>query len=206
MMATEYIDFEAIRAIVKTCIGSTLVRVQWDGEPLGFEGFAGLDQAGLPMAGLSSPATDPAASGGACRVTLSFSTAEQLGVDDMRREYNDTTHQQTLTQFGLRQFTLTIKVESDFSGPTLTICERIRNIMNRVSTRDALGTVGCALREVGQCRPFNVPSWDGKSIDAAILEVFFSCGVVEPDPVGETGTDVPNNWIETVDDPVFEAN
>jgi hypothetical protein len=203
MMATEYIDFEAIRGIVKTCIGSSLLAIQWDGEPLSFLGFSGLNQAGLPMAGLPNPAVDPAASGGACRVTLSFSTAEGIGVDDMRREYDSGTHQQTVTQFGLRQFTLTIKVESDFSGPTLTICERIRNVMNRASTREALSTVGCALQSVGTCHPISVGSWDNKSIDASILEVFLACGVVEADPIGETGTVTPNNWIESVDDPTY---
>lgn len=203
MPSQAFVDFDALTAIVQANAGG-LVSVQWGTTPDPFQGFAGLDGNGNPLPGMPSapPALDPAASGSACKVTLDVTSISPVGVDDTRRDFipgegGAPGHVQ-LTQYGLRHFTLTMRVESDTYPSSQTVAERMRTRWLRRSTTEALHAIGCALRRVGDCRSMSVPAWDNRTIDACTLEVFLAYAVEEVDTVGETGSEHPGNWIESV--------
>lgn len=103
---------------------------------------------------------------------------------------------QQLTNSGLRHFTLSIKCESESDAHS--ILERVSSYFNFKSTISQLPSHFMALRDVSEV--VNLPNvvWDGRAIRAAVLEVFLTYLTEEVDSEGETGSEFPNNWIETV--------
>ena len=190
-----FIDIDALAAIVQLNAGP-LVSVSWGTSPDRFQGFDGLDGSGNPLAGMPSigPPANAAGSGSACRITLDIGPIVQVGVDDTRRDFDPVANAQVLTQYGLRQFTLTMRVESDTYPAAATVCERMRTRWLRKSTLAALSAINCALRKVSDTRSIDVKAWDNRAIDACVLEVFLTYRVEEIDTVGEES----GNWIESV--------
>jgi len=109
---------------------------------------------------------------------------------------------QSLLNSGLRHFTLSIKCESESDAHS--ILERVSTYFNLKSTISQLPSHFMALRDVSEV--VNLPNveWDGRAIRAAVLEVFLTYLTEQVDTEGETGSEFPNNWIETVLPPTSE--
>ena len=108
--------------------------------------------------------------------------------------------QVVVLQCGLRHFTVTVTIESDDFPAAITTAERLRVRLARRSTFDALNVIGCAHRDVGTTRNISAKNWNGRAVDAVMIEWFLTYAVNEVDTVGE-GPDFDGNWIQTVDTP-----
>jgi hypothetical protein len=66
------------------------------------------------------------------------------------------------------------------------------------STKAGLPGLGLALRDVSDTRDISGKTWDNRNVQGCIFEVMLTFGAETIDTEGETGADVPNNWIESV--------
>lgn len=193
-----FVDLSALEAIVQANVGE-LVAVSWGNTPNPMAVSSGLDTDGIPIAGLpTNPRARPVhGSGSSVSVTLDIPTIVQVGVDDTRRGFDPAANAGagavTMVQFGIRHFSLTMRVEADAYPAALTVCERMRTRWLRKSTRAALHAIDCAIREVGDTRSGNVQVRDQKTMDVATLEVLLAFRAYEADPIGETTP--AGNWI-----------
>jgi hypothetical protein len=103
-----------------------------------------------------------------------------------------------LLKCGIRKFTLSILVSSDDFPAAITTCERLRRRFARRSTFEALNALGCAFIDAGKTQPVTVPNWNGRAVDAVLIEITLSYAMNEVDEVGE-GPDGNGNWIEASD-------
>lgn len=186
------IDEQALKDLIQSLLGDHIT-VDWQREPEHWPGFSGIAADG---------SADTNSSLGA-QVTLSMTSVMGVGTDDMRRTYNALPQTQTIEQVGLRHVNVQALVEcgGEISAPS--IAERIITGFQRRSTLNALRELGCALRRVAEIRGQSVPAWDNKYADGCVVEIDLTWGSASPDPIGETGTEVPHNWIETLDPLTF---
>ena len=183
-----FVDLTALLGIVQLNAGPN-VSVTWSTDPDEQQAFAGLNESGQ-----ISPSSDSAALG--VRVVLDIPSIRAVGVDDSIRRYNSTNDTNDLTQAGLREFTLSIRVETESYPAALTTCERMRGRWLRKSTLAKLNAIQCALRRVGDTISVGAQSWDHKLVDAAVIEIELTYLYVEFDPIGEAVP--PGNYIQTV--------
>lgn len=193
-----FVDLGALEEIVRANAGP-FVAISWGNTPNPMAVSSGLDPDGGMIAGLpTNPRARPVhGSGSSVSITLDIPSIQAVGVDDTRREFvtsiADPSGSIAMAQFGIRHFSLTMRVEADAYPAALTVCERMRTRWLRKSTRAALHAIDCAIREVGDTRSGNVQIRDQKTMDVATLEVMLAFRAYEADPIGET-TPV-GNWI-----------
>lgn len=181
------INRESLKALVQSLLGEH-INCDWAGDPEHWIGFSGIGSDGYP---------DNASKLGA-NATLSITSVSGVGTDDMRRNWNAIDEIQTIEQVGIRHIELQIQIQTGGEILAASLTERLITGFQRRSTLNALWELDCALRKVNEVRGVNVPSWDNKFADSAIVEVSLTWGNAATDPVGETGAEVPNNWIQTV--------
>lgn len=186
-------DREDFKALVQGLLGSHIT-CDWQGDPEHWPGFSGIAADGT--------ADDPSSLGAS--VTLSVTSVSGVGTDDLRRTYDALTEEQTITQVGSRHVSVQALITSGGEILASWIAERLITGFQRRSTLNALTGMGCALRRVNEIRGTNVPAWDTKFADGSIVEILLTFGREAPDPIGETGAEVPNNWIESVNPLTFE--
>lgn len=191
-----FVDLSVLTSIVQTNAGP-LIDVSWGNTPVSMAVSSGLDANGSMIPGLPTnpKARHVAGSGGSVSITLDIPSIQAVGVDDTRRTFNAGTGVIEMAQFGIRHFSLTMRVEADAYPAAITVCERMRTRWLRKSTRAALHAIDCAIREVGDTHSGNGAARDQKTMDVATLEVMLSFRAYEADPIGETTP--AGNWIES---------
>lgn len=201
---TAFVDMDALRTLAQSLAGPR-VTVIWNddenanGEFFGFSGLA-FDGQVLPAA---LNGNDPATYGNGAVVKLSVTASVGVGrVDDFRETFDPTptvdapAGQRIVTQVGSRHFTWSILCMADTYPAALTIAERVRTLMQRRSTLDALKAAGCALRAVTLTRGLPKAEWHHRTMSSCVVEVFLTHGL--PDGGLQDTTVDPNGWIETV--------
>lgn len=193
-----FVDLSVLTAIVQTNAGP-LVDVSWGNTPVSMAVSSGLDTNGSPIAGLpgNPKARHVHGSGSSVAITLDIPSIQAVGVDDTRRVFDPAANAGVgaivMAQFGIRHFSLTMRVEADAYPAAITVCERMRTRWLRKSTRAMLHAIDCAIREVGDTHSGLGPARDQKTMDVATLEVMLAFRAYEADPIGET-TPV-GNWV-----------
>jgi len=176
-----------LKDLIQAVLGSQIT-VDWAREPEHWPGFSGIAADGT--ANVNSPL--------GAQVTLSWISIVGVGVDDMRRTYDPDEETQTVTQVGSRHLDLQCLVECSGEISAGALAERLITGFQRKSTLNALRELGCAMRRAYEVKGNSVPAWDTKFTDSTVVEVQLTWGLESLDPIGETGTEVPNNWIESV--------
>lgn len=198
MSSEAFLDLDALLAIVQANVGER-VAVAWSNTPELLRGPSGLDELGNPIAGVDGgpiAVTPVGGLGVGMRVELDTPVLSQVGTDETRRTYDAGTNTQIITQIGLRNFTLTMRVECEVFPSAWTVCERMRTRWYRKGVLAQLRALNIAMRRVGDVISMSVPDQDRRVIDAARLDVFLRYCAVEVDTLTETVP--PGNWIETL--------
>jgi hypothetical protein len=142
--------------------------------------------------------TDPAADGminpvQQCRFRLTFLSSVDVGMDEIRRQFDETSELQGVAQVGIRLCTVQIVAESfQHRLSAHTLMERIRRAAQgvRLSHARELRTQNVSVNEMGTV--IHLPtSYDNRVISAATSDFVFNVAVVTPTR--------PETWIEEVD-------
>lgn len=126
------------------------------------------------------------------RITLTFMSSVDVGLDEMRREFDENTETQSVAQVGIRLVTIQIKAEVFLRGLSAqSVLERLRRRTQaaRLSHARELKTRNMSINEMGTTT--RLPgSYDTRVISCASTDFVFNVGSVVPDH--------DEAWIEQV--------
>jgi hypothetical protein len=177
------------RTFILGLISAPRASFSFTGDPVDFAGPSGLDTTGAP---LPFP-YNPGAYGGGLRLIVGVNDTGTRFVDDEITEYNATSQLNEVTTGGIREFVLSIRIESDSSGEAYELANVLRTRIRRAGAKASLQASNYALIRVGNARDLIV-TWDNREISAANVEIFLATAVTD-------GIDPTNDgvWIETAD-------
>lgn len=155
------------------------------------EGIDGLDHAGAvewaDSADASKIRPPP-------RIDLSVRSLRGFGDDEERQDLDEDTGVMTTVLCGHRQFTLSIRVESDQAtgAEAMTIADRLRVRFGRNNVVEELRNEGLAVADFA---PTQVLDWktDGRALCVAVLDVFMNAAENDVDDHERAG-----DYIERV--------
>lgn len=168
------IQTNAIKAALAYCVGEG-INIYWDGEPES------------PMATVPYVVT-PA---GACIVRASVRSIIQVGEDDVRSDWNETSELLETFHVGNRLGTLSIRIESDSREEAYETAERVRTRMRFRTPHALLKAANVSVASVESTVGVNY-SWDNRDVSACVLDIRLNIGSIDRDE------DVPN--IATVNE------
>lgn len=188
-MSIAVVDKAFFRSFILGLIAAPRASFSFSGDPVDFAGPSGLDATGAP---LPFP-YNPGAYGGGLRLTVTPSETGTRFVDDEITEYNPTSQLNETKTGGPREFSLSIRIESDSSGEAYELANVLRTRVRRAGAKAALVAANYALIRVGNARDLTV-TWDNREISAANVEMFLATAIT--DEIDPTNDGV---WIETAD-------
>jgi hypothetical protein len=180
------ISRDVLKQIVRNCIGSSNALVRFQNEPDSFYGHSGLDKNGGVLA-------YPYFESGGLSVVLNVSSLQLLHTDERRFEFQIGAQEQEERMGGHRKFTLNIRIESDQSGQSYELADRIQTRWKRRGNMQLLHDAKMSLVRFGACTSFDL-EWDNRFISACNLQVELMVFVDDSfDPTND------KNWIETAE-------
>lgn len=114
--------------------------------------------------------------------TLNVSAYRGKGTDETVRGYDGTNDQISTTAYGVRLFTLAIRVDSySFDSPAYETLERVRRRLRGGSARTLMQQEGLALIDIQPIVDLDLVA-DNRPIFSSSMDVRFSFAVSETDP------------------------
>jgi len=168
------VNQEAIRQALAFCIGEGIT-VYWDGEPE------------MPM--YTVPYTVGVGPAGACYVVVKLGQAIQVGGDDFRNDFNETSELVEMTVSGNRLATLSLRVESNSREESTETTERVRTRLRFRAPREILKAANISIASIEATQNVDY-SWDNRDISACVLDIRLN--------IGSNDRDEDVTYIETV--------
>lgn len=106
------------------------------------------------------------------RIDLTIRSLRGIGDDEPRTGYDEDTDTMETALCGHRQFTVSIRVESDKAtgGEAMTIADRLRVRLGRENVTQALRTGGLAIADIAATQVLDFKT-DGRALVVAVLDV-----------------------------------